>query len=428
MLQTLRNAFATKELRNKLLYTLLILVIYRLGSAIPVPFLDVTALKTLISESNNFLGYLDILSGGAMSRATLFAMSITPYINASIIIQLLTVAIPALERLAKEGEEGRRVINKITRYTTLGLALIQAIGFYFLLRNSAQCVEYTSGFAGWFTAIVIIAMFTAGAALVVWLGERINEKGLGNGISLILFAGIISRAPEAFKMFYNYLKTGETKYYILVPLIVIIFLVIIAFIIVMTEAERRIPVQYAKRVVGRKMYGGQSSHIPVKLSMSGVMPIIFASSFVSIPGTIASFITVKSAFWQGFFKWFNYTSPLYAVVYFMLIIAFNYFYVSIQYNPIEISNNLRKNNGGIPGIRPGKPTSDFITKVLSKITLLGALFLAIIAIFPIIFQGLTKIQVALGGTTVLILVGVALETMRQLESQLMMRHHKGFLE
>lgn len=428
MFQTIRNAWAVPETRKRLLYTLMIIIIFRVGAAIPVPFLDPTALRSLI-ESNN-LGFLDIMTGGAFAQATLFAMSITPYINAQIIIQLLTVAIPPLERMAKEGDSGRRKIAKITRYTTFGLALLQAIAYYFLMVNiGAVSSEYRAGFTGFFVAAVIVVTFVAGTAVIVWLGERINEKGIGNGISVILFAGIISRGPSMIQTAIQYLQMGNPLYYVLIPLIVVIFIAIIAFIVVMTNAERRIPVQYAKRVVGRKMYGGQNSHIPIKVSMSGVMPIIFASSFVSLPGTIAAFFEPEEGtFWKGFVDVFSYTSIWYGIIYFLLIIAFNYFYVAIQYNPIEIANNLRKNSGAIPGIRPGKPTSDFISKVLSKITFVGAIFLGIIAIFPIIFTNISGINIAIGGTSILIVVGVALETMRTLESQITMRHHKGFLE
>ena len=428
MFQTIRNAWAIPETRKKLFYTLLIIVIFRIGSAIPVPFLEPSALKSMIESSGDFLGYLDIMTGGSFANATLFAMSITPYINASIIIQLLTVAIPPLERMSKEGEEGRKKIAKITRYTTFILALLQGVAYYFLARNS-NAVRYTDGASGIFTAIVIVVTFVAGTAVIVWLGERINEKGIGNGISIILFAGIISRGPSMIGTLITYWNMNNPLYYVLIPLVVLVFILMIAFIVLMTNAERRIPVQYAKRVVGRKMYGGQNSHIPIKVSMSGVMPIIFASSFVSIPGTIAAFFQpAKGSFWKGFLNVFNYTSIWYGIIYFILIIGFNYFYVAIQYNPIEIANNLRKNSGAIPGIRPGKPTSDFISKVLSKITFVGAIFLGIIAIFPIIFTNISGINVAIGGTSILIVVGVALETMRTLESQITMRHHKGFLE
>lgn len=431
MFSTFRNALKVQDLRKKIFYTFFIIIIFRIGSAIPVPFLDTAVLKNMVGGSTaNFFDYLNVLTGGAFSSATLFAMSITPYINASIIMQLLTVAIPSLERLAKEGIEGRKKLNKITRYVTTILGLVQAFAYYLLLRNqNAVPGDYRTGFMGVWIAIVIIGVFTTGTALIMWLGEQINEKGIGNGISMILFAGIISRAPQAVKLLYQYIKTGETKYYFLVPIVVIIFILMICFIVIMTNAERRITIQYAKRVVGRKMYGGQSSHIPIKVSMSGVMPIIFASSLISIPTTIGSFVNPKpGGFWATFLTWFRYDNWPYAIIYFILIIAFNYFYIAIQYNPIEMANNIRKNNGAIPGIRPGKPTSEFISKVLGKITFIGAIFLAIIAIFPIIFGQLSGMNIALGGTSILIIVGVALETGRQLESQMMMRHHKGFLE
>lgn len=431
MFETWKNAFKQEDLRKKILYTLFIIFIFRLGSAIPTPFINPTALKSMVSGGADFLSYLNIMTGGGLEQANIFAMSITPYINSSIIIQLLTVAIPALERLAKEGTEGQKTIQKITRYTTFILAIMQAIGFYFVMRRTNGVLEYTTGFSGVFAAIVIVAVFTAGTAVVVWLGDRITEKGVGNGISIILFAGILSRGPAAFMQLAAWWQLGSSNpmYYFLVPFIVLVFIAMIAFIVFMTDAERRIPVSYAKRVVGRKMYGGQNSHIPIKVNMTGVMPIIFAMSFLSIPNMIGSFANVKEGgFWDKFFKLFQTNSWVYAVLYLLLIVAFNYFYVSIQYNPVEIANNLRKNNGAIPGIRPGKPTSDFIARVISKVTLVGAIFLGIIAVFPIVFSAITKANVSLGGTSILIIVGVALETMRQMESQMMMRHHKGFLE
>ena len=422
------------EIRKKILYTLLILVIFRVGCAIPVPFLDASALSNMMGDSGNILSYLDILSGGALSKATLFALSIQPYINSSIIIQLLTYALPPLERLQKEGEEGRKKIQKITNVVSMFLALIMAYAYYLTMR-SAGAVTYTSGGSGVFAAIVIIAAFVAGSSLIVWLGNQINEKGIGNGISLILFAGIVARGPSAvLKMFA--LAETDKKMIFIVPLVLIVFVLMIGFIVFMNESERRIPIQYAKRVVGRKQYGGQNTHIPIKVAMSGVMPIIFAMSFMSIPATLELFIKRPAdpdGFWENFYvgllNFFAYNSPWYAIIYFLLIIGFNYFYVSMQYNPIEIANNLRQNNGGIPGIRPGKPTSDFIQRVLSKITLIGAIFLGIIAIFPILFNlAIPKLNISMGGTSILIIVSVALETVRTLESQLMMRHHKGFLE
>ena len=434
MFQTFRNAWKSVEIRKKILYTLLIIVIFRVGCAIPVPFLNASALAGMMGDSGNFLSYLDILSGGALSKATLFALSIQPYINSSIIIQLLTYALPPLERLQKEGEEGRKKIQKITNVVSMFLALIMAYAYYLTMR-SAGAVTYTSGASGVFSAIVIIAAFVAGSSLIVWLGNQINEKGIGNGISLILFAGIVARGPSAvLKMFA--LAETDKKMIFIVPLVLIIFVLMIGFIVFMNESERRIPIQYAKRVVGRKQYGGQNTHIPIKVAMSGVMPIIFAMSFMSIPATLELFIKRPGepvGFWENFYvgllDFFAYNSPWYAIIYFLLIIGFNYFYVSMQYNPIEIANNLRQNNGGIPGIRPGKPTSDFIQRVLSKITLIGAIFLGIIAIFPILFNlAIPKLNISMGGTSILIIVSVALETVRTLESQLMMRHHKGFLE
>ena len=434
MFQTLKNAWHIADLRKKILYTLMILVLFRLGTAVPVPFLDAQVLQQMLqnpANAGNLLGYLDILSGGAFARATIFALSITPYITSSIVIQLLTVAIPALERMAKEGEDGRRKINKITRYVTVALALLQAWAYYTLLRNQSGAVMYRSGFAGIFSAIVIIAAFMGGAMLIVYLGERIDEHGIGNGISMILVAGIVSRGPAAIQKLWIYLQMGSEQpmYYFTVPLIVVLFLALIVVIIIMTNAERRIPVQYAKKVVGRKMYGGQSTFIPIKVNMSGVLPIIFASSLLAIPGTIKAFVAPNgTGFWANFLGAFNYNTPLYAVLYFILILAFNYFYVAIQYNPIEMSNNLRNNSGTIPGIRPGRPTSDFIARIISKITLVGGIFLALVAVLPIGIGGITKMNIALGGTSIIIVVGVALDTFRQLESQMMMRHYKGFLE
>ena len=429
MFQTLRNAWHIADLRKKILYTLMIIVLFRLGAAVPVPFLDSSALQNMIT-SGSLLGYIDILSGGSFSRATVFALSITPYITSSIVIQLLTVAIPALERMAKEGEDGRKKIQKITRYTTVALALLQAWAYYRLLRAQSGAVMYTSGFAGVFAQIVIIATFVAGASLIVWLGDRIDQKGIGNGISMILFAGIVSRGPSAVGTLWMYLSMGSQypQYYIYVPLIIVVFVILIAVIVVMTNAERRIPVQYAKRVVGRKMYGGQSTFIPIKVNMSGVMPIIFASSLLAIPGTIGAFVQTTNPILLGFFNAFNYDSLLYAVLYFVLILAFNYFYVAIQYNPIEMSNNLRNNSGTIPGIRPGRPTSDFISRIISKITLIGGIILALVATLPIGIGKLASMNISLGGTSIIIVVGVALDTFRQLESQMMMRHYKGFLE
>ena len=431
----------------------MIIVIFRVGVAIPVPYLDASVLKDMVNATGSMLGYINLLTGGAFAQATLFALSVTPYINASIIIQLLAVAIPALERLSQEGEEGRRKMNRITRYTGAGIALALAIAYYLLLKNKGA-VQYTDGWQGWFVAAVIVVAFTAGSMLIMWLGEQIDRKGIGNGISLLIFAGIVSRLGRMPAQIYTYVRgiiagfqaggslqplnyyfTADGAqaypwYYILyLLLIAVILLGSVVFVVVMTNGERRIPVQYAKRVVGRKMYGGQATHIPIKVNMSGVMPVIFASSLISIPGTIKSIFNITgTGFWSTFLGWFNYNGVAYAIIYAMLILAFNYFYVAIQYNPVEIANNLRKNNGAIPGIRPGKPTTDFIVKVLGKITFIGAIFLMIVALLPIVVGNLTGIPVQLGGTSLLIVVGVALDTARQLESFMLMRHHKGFLE
>lgn len=446
MFQVFRNAWMDTQLRKKILYTLFIVILFRLGSNIFVPFLNNDAIQTMTSDAS-LLNYLDVMTGGSLGKGTLLAMSITPYINASIIIQLLAVAIPPLEKLQKEGEQGRKKLNTITKITSLAIAILQAIAFYFTLRNGTtdgndrhvailkygDVYDTTSDmFSVVLAAIVIVSCFVAGASMIIWLGDRINEKGIGNGISMILFAGIISGLPKAVNYFVTICKNDLANIGF-VLLAIVIFIAMVWFVIMMTNAERRIPVQYAKRVVGRKMYGGQSSHIPIKVAMSGVMPIIFAMSLMSLPQTILYFfhITEQSeGFWGGFLRFFNQSTPLYAVIYFLLIIAFNYFYVSIQYNPVEIANNLKKNNGAIPGYRPGKPTSDFIYNSLNKITLIGAIFLGIVAIFPIILALCVPSLrgISIGGTTILIVVGVALETVRTLESQIMMRHHPGFLD
>ncbi len=451
MFKTIRNAWSIPDLRKKILFTLLIVIIFRIGSVIPVPFLNMDALAHVMGNAqgvdDTLVGYLNTLSGGAFSNATIFAMGITPYINSSIIMQLLCVAIPPLERLSKEGEEGRKKIAAITRYVTVGLGLIQGTAYYFFLKNTIDSTapsdgswtptnlplaKYTEGFSMWFTAIVIIFAFTAGTALIMWLGEQINKNGIGNGISILLFAGIIARLPYTVNLlgqYWNLGAQGSTQFYIFVPLWIVLFLGVVWVITFMQDAERRIPIQYAKRVVGRKMYGGQSTHLPIKVALGGVMPIIFASSILSIPSTIKLFVGNVSGFWEGFFNAFSTSGWLYAVLYFVLILAFAYFYTTIQYNPIEMANNLKQNNGTIPGIRPGRPTSDFIAKILSRITLIGALFLAVIALFPILYSDFTGLAgLSMGGTSVIIIVGVALDTAKQLESQMMMRHYKGFLD
>ena len=435
MFNTLKNAWKIPDLRKKLLFTLLIIIAFRFGSVVPVPFLDASALSEIMASANETaLGYVNMLTGGAFANATLFAMGITPYINSSIFIQLLTVAIPPLERMAKEGEEGRRKIAAITRYVTVALGLIQGTAYYFFLKNSGVTL-YNEGFSAVFSAVIIILAFTAGTALIMWMGEQINQKGVGNGISIILFAGIVARLPVTVGQVWSYFSAAMqspesySQYFIFAPLFIILFLAVIWVIVFMNDSERRIPVQYAKKVVGRKVYGGQSTFLPIKVTMSGVMPVIFASAILSIPSTIRMFITNPSGFWEGFFNAFSTSGWLYSVLYLLLIIMFAYFYMTIQYNPIEMANNLRANNGTIPGIRPGRPTAEFISKILSKVTLIGAIFLAVVAILPIIYGNLTGMHgLTMGGTSVIIMVGVALETVKQIESQMMMRHYKGFLD
>ncbi len=442
MFQTLRKAWGVPEIRKKLLYTLFMIIIFRFGSSVTVPFLDSTVVSSWMDRkatNGNFLEYLNIITGGALSQATIFSLSITPFINASIIMQLLTYALPPLERLQKEGEEGRKKIEKITSVVSIALAFLMGYAYYVTLtrmedENGKHAVKYLGkNFDQFFSAAVIILCFVAGSALVVWMGNRISDKGIGNGISMLLFAGIAARFPVDIGVLVDLTKQQPEKY-LFVSIGYLIFVIAeIAFIVFMNEAERRIPIQYAKRVVGRKQYGGQKTHIPIKVCMSGVMPIIFAMSFMALPQTVQMFAgepTKTSGFYYHFCNFFDRTNWTYAVLYFILIIAFNYFYVSLQYNPVEIANNLRQGNGGIPGIRPGKPTSDYIQRVLSKIALVGAIFLGIIAIIPVI-MGIADANLqalSMGGTTILISVSVAIETTRTLESHLMMRHHKGFLK
>lgn len=432
MFDTFRNAWKIEELRKRLLYTLLVLVIFRLGCSVTVPYVSPGAMEFFFSSGTIFT-YLNMMGGGALSQCAVFALGVTPYINASIIMQLLTVAIPYLEQLSKEGEEGRRKITRITRYVGGGIAFVMSIGYWFIMRNMGA-LRYTAGFERWFSMGVIVLCFTAGALLVTWMGEQIDTKGIGNGVSLLIFAGIISRWGNMFSSINQLLilaKSGKPQYYIYLPLIAILALVAVVFVVILTNAERRIPVQYAKRVVGRKMYGGQASHIPIKVNMSGVLPVIFASTLCSIPSTIGGFINFNRdahRFWAAFFDFFDPKSISYMILYMLLILAFNFFYVTIQYNPIEIANNLRKNNGAIPGIRPGKPTSDFISRCLNRITLIGAVALMLIAGLPILLAAITGVNIQLGGTSLLIVVGVALDTSRSMESYMLMRHHKGFLE
>ena len=430
MIQTIRKAWGIPELRKKIIFTLLILLIFRIGNAITVPYVNVAALKAqLDTMGTTILGLYNVMSGGAFAQATIFALSIQPYINSSIIIQLLTVAIPALERLAKDGgEEGRKKIQSITRYTTVGIAILQAFGYYMMMKNY-NLLE--TGATGIWPALVIIVSFIAGSSFVMWMGEQVTEFGVGNGISIILFAGILSRIPSMISAGIAYIqKTGGIAY-LWVLLLVVGMLALIVFIVFINDAERRIPVQYAKRQVGRKMYGGQSTHLPMKVNMSGVLPVIFAQSIASLPITVWSFIGVpeKETVARAIYDVIDTKSILYMVVYFIMIIGFSYFYSSIQFNPIEIANNLKKQGGFIPGFRPGKPTVDFIKKVLNKITLFGAIYLGIVAICPLIIgKVINNSALAIGGTSVIIVVGVALETVRALESQMLMRQYKGFLE
>ena len=450
MIQTIRNAWAVPELRKKILFTVFALLIFRLGAAIPVPYINSAGLEAhLATQSGTILGLMNAMSGSAFALATVFALSIQPYINSSIIIQLLTVAIPALERLAKEGgEEGRKKIASITRFTTVIIALIQGFGYYTLIKSYGLIDN--EGLSNLWVGLVIVLSFTAGSAFLMWLGEQITEFGIGNGISIILFAGIISRLPQMVSdmikgvQYHSLLQDAEVKAALgetlvaqyekmalapwMIPIILIGSLAMIVFIVFINNAERKIPVQYAKRVVGRKMYGGQSTHIPMKVSMSGVMPVIFAQSIASLPATIGAFMgwTVDNS---AMMRVFDTSKPFYSIMYFFLIVGFSYFYSSMSFNPVEVANNLKKNGGFVPGFRPGKPTADFITKVLNKITMFGALYLSVIAILPIITGNIFGYSsLAIGGTSIIIVVGVALETVKQMEAQMLMRHYKGFLE
>ena len=428
MLQTIKGAWKAPELRKKILFTVFILLIYRLGNAVPVPYVDVAALKEYFDTtlSSTVLGLYNAMSGSAFSRATVFALSINPYINSSIIMQLLCIAVPQLERLQKDGgEEGRKKIASITRYVTVGLALIMGFAYYSMLRNYGLLTQ-----TGVLTGIVIVVTFTAGSAFIMWLGEQITEFGIGNGISIILFASIISRIPSTVSSAITNIAGGAQSIGgVLVILVLALALVVV--IVFVNDSERRIPIQYAKQMRGRKMYGGQSTFLPIKVNMSGVMPIIFAQSIASLPATILAFNHPANdwKFTTIMRTITNTNGVLYAIVYFLLIIAFGYFYAAIQYNPIEIANNLKKNGGYIPGFRPGRPTAEFIQKVIHKIVLFGSLYLGVVAILPIIISNISGYSsLAIGGTSVIIVVGVALETSKALEAQMMMRNYKGFLE
>lgn len=432
ILETLRNAWKTADIRKKILYTLFIIIIFRIGTSIPVPFIDSAAIANFFNPTpgtntgENLLGYLNMLSGNALAQGTVFSLTIQPYINASIIVQLLTIAIPALEKMQKDGgEEGKKKLNQITRYTTVVIGAVQGFAYYTALKSSGALVTY-GGFYDIIIMVAILLTLITGSCLVMWLGESINEKGIGNGISIILFASIISRAPELVMYMINEIMMGRWYTDIVV---LIMGLLMLAFIVFMDNAERRIPIQYAKRQVGRKMYGGQSTHLPIKVAMTGVMPIIFTFAITTLPATIAAFMP-NSGYANFIQTYFSQRSLIYILLTLVLIIAFNYFYIAIQYNPIEIANNIKNNGGTIPGIRPGKPTSDFIIRSLNRVTLVGALFLGVIAILPFIFGIIFPASsgIALGGTSIMIVVSVALETVKQLESQMLMRHYKGFLE
>ena len=426
MIETVRNAWKISELRKKLIYTIVALIVFRFGHSIYVPYVDTKMLATQFAAyASTILGYFNILAGGGLSSASVFALSVYPYINSSIIMQLLQVAIPSLERLAKEGgEEGRKKIATITRYVTVAIALVMGFSYYTMLKTQGVLTR-TDLWSG----IVIVLTFVAGASFVMWLGEQITEKGVGNGVSLLIFVGIVSRGPSAAMSMISGVMAGTLAWWKAL-LTIVLFVAIIAFVVFITNAERRIPVSYAKRVVGRKQYGGQSTHLPMKVNMAGVMPVIFASTIVTVPSTIAAFFTpAEGSFWAGFINVFSQGKPLYIIVYLLLIFGFAYFYSAIQFNPIEIANNLKANGGFIPGFRPGRPTSDFIAKVLNKVTLMGAIFLAIVCGIPQILsniEGMSSLSV--GGTSVIIMVGVALETVKAIENQMLMRHYKGFLE
>ena len=456
MLQTFKNAWKVPELRKKLLFTAMIILLYRIGANLYVPYVDVAKIKDFadyFSQTGSFFQMINLFSGGAFSNATFFALSVSPYITASIVMQLLTIAIPALERLSKQGEEGKKKITAITRWVTIGLALITAYGYVVMLENgtnmgSMLTISKADGFMYYFGYAVMIACFCTGAAVIMWLAEQVNDHGIGNGISMILFANIVSRGLAMVTGMIGMLKvptydttglivTGETWatggklvlgiFEVILSLALTV--AIIGLIVWFTNSERRIPIQYAKRVVGRKMYGGQSSNLPLKMNMAGVMPVIFGSSIVSIPATIAGFMR-ENGYTRWVEKWFNFDKPLYIIVFTLLIFAFSYFYIMISFNPVEVANNIRNNGGAVPGIRPGKPTADYIKKILNRITLMGAIFLIVIAVMPMIVTAIAPSfsSIAFGGTSLLIIVGVALETVRDLEAQLAMRNYKGFLD
>ena len=423
MFETFKNAWKIEDLRKKILYTLMMLLVYRIGSFIPVPGVDSSFIKNLIDQGG-LLGFFDIMSGGAFGNFTIFALSVTPYINSSIIMQLLTVAIPKLERLSKEGEDGRKKIARYTRYFTVVLAFLQAFGITFGLARSAGALLQSNAW----TYIIVSLTLTAGTAFLMWLGEQITDKGIGNGVSLIIFTSIISRGPVSVVKLWNLAFRAKAIHPAYLLLMLVFMVALIAGVIYIDQGERRIPVQYSKRVVGRKMYGGQSTHIPMKVNSSGVLPIIFAVSILAVPQTIAQFMSQDSGFVLWVQKWFTQDKPIYAVLYALLIVFFTYFYTQITFNPVDIADNLKQYGGFVQGIRPGKPTSDYLMRISNRLTLVGAIYLALVAILPIALTAITKVPMSFGGTAILILVGVALETTKELEAQMLMRHYKGFLK
>lgn len=417
MFKTLKNAWRVPDLKKKIIYTLFMFAIIRIGAHIPVPGVNASAMESLMAGDNNVLGLMDVVSGGAFKSMALFAMGVGPYINASIIMQLLTIAIPKLEDLSKEGEDGRKTIDKYTRYVTLALAIVQSWGMTFSLRN----YNILNDTSVWGYSLAIVS-FVAGSMLVMWIGEQITEKGLGNGISLIIFINIVSRLPQGAGVLIGYNKPIATV------ILLLLFLIIIAFVVIMSQGERRIPVQYAKRTSGRRVYGGQSTHIPIKVNLSGVLPVIFAMSMIQFPEIITGFFVANpTGTWGKILSNLRWTQPFGAILYILLILFFTFFYSTIAFNPVEVANNMKKSGGFVPGIRPGKPTSDYLTKIATHVTLMGAIFLALIATMPVVFSAIFKMQVTFGGTSLLIVVGVALETVKSLESQMLMRTYKGFL-
>lgn len=433
MFETLRNAWKIKDLRQKIIFTICIILIIRVGVGLLIPFLDPSAVKGYLNTDSAF-ATMNMITGGSLGQTTVFALGVQPYINASIIIQLLSIVFPQLEQLSKQGEEGKKKKEMITRLSTIGIALLQSIAYYMYMVNNKLVVQY-GGFQQALLGTAIVGILMAGTCLVVWLGEEINIKGIGNGISMVIFAGILSNFPAMFYELYAYFRMGLTaksaRWIAGAPILFILYIVMIVFIVFMTNAERKIPVQYAKRVVGRKMYGGQSTYIPIKVNMSGVMPVIFASSIMQIPQLLTLFINPNNkpdGFFAKFVSFFSARSIAYAIFYFILVFAFNFFNTAMNYNPVEIANDLRKNSGAIPGFRPGKPTSDYLNLVVTKINVVGGLFLSLVATLPIFIGLIFGMNFSMAGTSVIIVVGVALDTVKAMESQMMMRHYKGFLE